>query len=241
MAIHWEKTAGKKGDFSSLAGAGIADMADAAAAAHDGAVGLEITFDDADAAYGILSLPSVDQKSIMARMWFNRNDAALDAGKLLDICYFRNGDGGVNGQIRVVNTAGTYTLQVYAVNDAAAYIGIAGIALPATWTDIRTYIQAASSAAANNGVLEVYINEVLVASTTNIDNDTKDFDDIIVGKGYTDSVGFGGSYYLDTIGIVGKIPSDYAIAPARDLALSAQQRSASLTAHQRDTNMVVLE
>ena len=52
------------------------DLNDAAAAAHDGDVGLELTFDNNTVAYGTLNATAIDQTSGVGLIWFNTNTSS---------------------------------------------------------------------------------------------------------------------------------------------------------------------
>ena len=69
----WDKEVNKRADFDAVVDAD-GDMNDSADAAHDGAVGLEFTFDDANAAFGTMNATAVNNTSGVATLWFNDHD-----------------------------------------------------------------------------------------------------------------------------------------------------------------------
>ena len=92
-------------------------MADSVAAAHDGATGLEFTFDDANAARGRLDMDAVDQASAVVPLWFNPHSVQLEVEKKIDICTLDNGANQVQANLRIFNLAGVYTAQLYIRED----------------------------------------------------------------------------------------------------------------------------
>ena len=105
----WDKIVDVKADFDSTTDAD-SDMNDTVAAMHDGHTGLEITFDDANVAYGKAALNEIDQTSIVVDKWLHPNDLDSDEGADTIFLVGRNGDDQTQFEIFVDETAGAYKL-----------------------------------------------------------------------------------------------------------------------------------
>ena len=189
---------GEVADFDAEADAD-GDLNDSAAAAHDGAVGLEFTFDDANVAQGASTLLAANALTGVIPLWFHPNTLKLEVGKVITLVYAI--DGAVNPifGLQIQNTAGQYQIASWYIDDAAAWhIG--------TFYDISTaYHQIllfwGASTGANDGFIRLFMDMELIDSVTDCDNDTLDWDAAYFGMVGTTSTTFGGSFYMDTIKI----------------------------------------
>jgi hypothetical protein len=174
------------------------DLNDHADAAHDGAVGLELTFDNNTVMYGTVNADAIDQTSGVISFWLNMNDVAVQAGTIVDIVYLFDGASAAQWLIRY--SPDTDTIVAGAINDSAgANWTTVSSALGATWHYVGMMFNQATGVGANDGTLHLYVDGVDTGGLTNIDNDTKDWDAALIGMVNTNSTTFGGSYYIDTI------------------------------------------
>jgi len=193
---YWENEIDVKADFDSVTD-GDGDMNDHADAAHDGATGLEITFDDANVAYGTINADAVNQTSGVVSFWFNKNDMALDAAAYHQLLATNGGE----WYIYLTNTAGTYQVLAQSTGDTGGGTNTALVSLADGWNKITMMWKASSGAGNDDGWTRIYVNDVLGGSATGLDNDTKTWDYLRAGMIWTNSVAFGGSFYMDTIKI----------------------------------------
>jgi hypothetical protein len=198
----WDKVVDVKADFDSVTDADV-DMNDTVAAMQDGHTGLEITFDDTNKAFGTLDFLAVNQKSVMATFSLNLNDVALEATKVVDLCYVEDGGSQVNLLFRIFRpAAGDYQLIYYARNDGGTYDTIGEHDIDhAKWYRVEFFSKLATGAGANDGVALFYVDDTLAGSESTLDSDTLDYDVAHVGMVFSDSGTYSGSYYIDTIKI----------------------------------------
>jgi hypothetical protein len=199
----WDGEVNEVADFDAETDAD-GDLNDSADAARHGATGLEITFDDNNAAYGRIDLAAVNQTEVVAVFSLNLNDlVALPVGKILDVCEIQDGAGVDIGLFRVQGTAtpGQVWMIYYARNDAAGYenIWIDTFTIQDAWHDVVLYLKMSSGVGADDGVARVWRNGILEGENDAIDNDTYDMDYANFGMTFSNAAAWGGSYYLDCI------------------------------------------
>lgn len=189
---------GDTSDFDAEADAD-GDLNATVASKHDGSHGIEITFDDANAAWGLLQLGAVDQDTFYTKFWINTNDMALEAAKIMYIAIARDGTPAWICALYIAEVSGTYLLALDTLEDGAAHSYTAGT------VDIKgngwhqIILMGKISSGADDGFYKLYHNGVLDINLTGQDNDTYDFDDVAYGMAWTSSTTFGGSFYMDTI------------------------------------------
>lgn len=199
----WDKHAdfeeGNLNDFDAVVDAD-GDLNAAMAAVHDGTWGIEITFDDANLAYGRLDMLAANQVTAIAPFWFNPNSFALDANRRVQLCV---GHSGVQTQIFFdIRWTGTHWQWRANCRTDTGVLYSTWANLPGVeddWHWVVLMWAAATGIGNNDGYLYTYIDGSLLHSHTGVDNDTKDIDYFIFGMTFTDSVGFGGSFYMDEL------------------------------------------
>lgn len=195
----WDAEVDKVADFDAETDAD-GDLNDAADAAHDGTVGLEITFDDANVAYGKMNLAAVNQTSGAITFWFDPNDAALDDGKYVVLAWCMDGAAAYHWYIWLYRSGADYAIGFSVRNDAGAFTSAGAAYVIATGYHRYDFLFKRSSGAGNDdGVNYLYLDGGLILSLTGYDNDTRDWDYLEAGMLWTNSVAFGGSFYMDTI------------------------------------------
>ena len=195
----WDKEVTAVADFNSETDAD-GDLNNNATAGHTGGNALEVTFDDANAAYGVMNASAIDQKSGWLSLWFDPNSFGLEVGKLIILANARSGVPLNSWQLLLYNVAGVYKLRMLYYNDTPTdtYDGTY-ITLADAYQKIDMVWKASTGAGNNDGWMRLYVGNDLMRDWTGHDNDTKDWDTIQVGMIYTSSTAFGGSFYLDTI------------------------------------------
>lgn len=195
----WDNEVDALADFDSVTDAD-GDLINSTYAAHDGTYGLQVAFDDVNAAYGTMNLGAVNQTSLMVSFWFSKNTVAIEDGKVL--YFLRAADGAANYQLMVQlkNDGGDFELTLYARNDATGWDEVAQI--PAVTAGYHKYdIWWKRSTGADDGICRLYQDDILIGSKTDCDNDTLDIDYIRIGMNWTNSTTFGGSFIFDSVKI----------------------------------------
>lgn len=174
------------------------DLNQAGAAAHDGASGYELTFDDANVAYGVLNAVANDQTQGVISFWFNLNNYTPNAGAytLIAGCY----DAGAwsNWAIYVYENGGSYYWYVvYGDNTPAIQVAYVGGLIASGWNHVVLMFKRSTGPGNNDGFVRFYVNKVYLGGVTNCDNDTRDWDTARFGMIWTGAAAFAGSYYID--------------------------------------------
>ena len=194
----WDKEVDEVADFDAETDAD-GDLNDSTGAAHDGDNGLEITFDDANVAYGTMDLDAVDQTSGVISLWLDKNDVAIDDGAQVFFASTHDGGGTARWALLLINDGGTYKIRANYPRDGLGSANGGTVELTAGYHNIKAMF--VRSTGADDGWMRVYIDDVLEIESTGHDNDTRDWDYLRAGMTFTSSAGFGGSYYMDTIKI----------------------------------------
>lgn len=196
---YWDKEVDVVADFDTETDTD-GDLNDHVDAAHDGDVGLEITFNDGTVAFGSIDAADIDQKTGVISFWFNPNSVALDNTKNLTLVDCINGDPLTVQYLQLYQDAGEYFLRIRYRNDANDVISSSYTEIGNNdWMLVTWMFSMSSGAGNNNGYGRLYIDNELVISQTGNDNDSYDWDTARIGMGFTNSAGFGGSFYVDTI------------------------------------------
>ncbi len=190
----WPKELDAVADFDSETDAD-GDLNDHADAAHDGAVGLEITFDDNNTAYGSLDLLALSTTGAVS-FWFNKNDMVHDGSTV--IASFKPAPASEKWNI-IFN--GDDDLVFRALTDASGALDVDDIAVGSGWHHYLFFFKASTGAGQDNGWMRVFVDDVLAGSVTGIDNDLATWDEGLFGMTFSSSTSHGGSYYMDTIKI----------------------------------------
>lgn len=199
-ADFWDSEVDAVGDFDAETDAD-GDLNDHADAAHDGAVGLEITFDDNNTAFGVTNALAVDQTSGVISLWLDKNDVAVEDGKQLYIASFHADGGGGGWSLLIINDGGTYKIRVNYPRDGLGTANGGTVDIPAGYNNYTLMFARSTGAGNDDGYLRVYVNDTEEINSSGHDNDTKDWDFARVGMTWTNSTTFSGSYYIDTIKI----------------------------------------
>lgn len=198
----WDKHAdfeeGDTSDFDAVQDAD-GDLNAAMAAAHDGTWGIEITFDNAVQATGRLDALAVDQTSGVLCLWFNPNTVGLDNGAWITLVASFDGVAATAWGLQMYNNGGTYQIRPYHYDDFAAFQAGTLQDIPDAYCHLLIMFNRSTGAGNDDGWLRFYIDADLKQNWTGHDNDTKDWDTFQLGMFWTNSAGFGGSFYMDEI------------------------------------------
>lgn len=197
----WDGEVGEVADFVAEVD-GDNDLNDSTDAAYDGDNGIEVTFDDANAAYGTLDADAIDQVSGVISLQFDKNDLAVEDTKFIEFATFIDGAAADTWGIRIYDDSGDLEMQLVYWNDAAA-LQTAGArhTIAAGYNNYKVMFSRSTGAGNNDGWMRLYVGNVLIINDTGHDNDTLDWDSLDIGIISTDSTTFTGSFYMDTIKI----------------------------------------
>lgn len=178
------------------------DLNESVAAAHDGAKGYEITFDDANVAYGRLDMGAIDQVTACVAFWFDPHSFTPENDKRLHIC--RGDSGAPQGQfyVNLRKHNGTYQMRTFLRTDGGLSYFNVDEDIPGVnddWHFVVIFWGASTGAGNDDGYFHFFIDNTYWASksVTGVDNDEKDVDSVYFGMIATTATTFGGSFYMD--------------------------------------------
>ena len=167
----WDATAdfeeGDVTDFTAVNGTPTASVG----SVKNGTYGCEM---DIGTEYGNLDVAAIeDDTRITAECWFDPNTATI--ASLTDVVRIMSMIDGATTivSVEIRNNAGTYQLRVGHTTDSAGLTYTSFAAISDAYQLLRCVWRASSGAGNNDGVCYLFVNNVLLASQTAIDNDTK--------------------------------------------------------------------
>jgi hypothetical protein len=171
------------------------DLSLSSASAMFGSYGLQALIDDTTSIYAVDRSPK-GELQYRARFYFDPNSVSIPSGNGFSIL---GGSGNVGSTCRVMlnNAGGSYTVQLLAVTDASAWVAGAQIATLDEPQLIEIEYKAASAVGANDGYLKLWLNETLVDTIENLDNETRLIDDVYLGAASSLDSGTSGTIYFD--------------------------------------------
>jgi RHS repeat-associated protein len=179
---------------SSATGSGTLTVSTAAALA--GTYGMQVQINSTTARYVVDSQPA-DESRYRARFYFDPNSITMANGDAHYIFYGYHGGPTVILRIELQYSSGNYQLRVAAADDSTTYTNSSW----ATITDAPHYIeldwQAATSAGANNGKVDWWIDDVQQTGVSGIDVDTRRLGTVRLGAVSGLDAGTTGTYYFD--------------------------------------------
>ena len=97
---------------------------------------VQVRFDDANLAYGVMNADTVDQTSGVLSFWFAKSNVAIQAGAFINLAYVMDGGAGVNWIIRLQSTG---IISAYTLDDGAGYSEVSTSALSGGWHKISIH------------------------------------------------------------------------------------------------------
>lgn len=197
----WDKTAdfeeGDTSDFDAESDAD-GDLNAATDAAREGTYGIEITFDDSNAAYGDLNPSSASTTGVLS-FEFNPNSVSMGTNEYIHIARADSG-GAAKWRLRLFYDGSDYQLYMVHSLDSGTTTS-SKYTITDGWQHVMMLFVRSSGAGANDGWARLYVDGVEVVSLTGMDNDTVSWDGSSFGMIDTDVSSPSGSYYMDEIRI----------------------------------------
>jgi uncharacterized protein YjiK len=168
------------------------DLSVSPAAALVGANGLQVVIDDNTSIYATDDTPNAEPR-YRTRFYFDPNSISMANG---DSHYIFQGYSGTSTAVLRVQfrfSGGSYQVRAALRNDASSWANINWF----TISDAPHVIELDWQAAANNGILTLWIDDVQQASLSGIDNGTRRIDRARLGAVTGVDTGTRGTYYLD--------------------------------------------
>lgn len=184
-------------DFSlwSSTSLGGGDLSLSSSSAIFGSYGMQALINDTTSLYATDTSP-LDEPQYKARFYFDPNSVSIPSNNGFSI-FSGGGDAGSVFRLMLNNSAGSYKLQAQAYNDAGGTVLGQQIAITDAPQVIEIAFKAASAAGANDGYFELWLNDVLVDTIANLDNDTRLMDYVNLGATSSLDTGTSGTIYFD--------------------------------------------
>lgn len=176
-------------------------------AAYLGSHGAEVTFDDANQAFGWIHATSVNRTEGVVDMWFDPHSVGLSAGEAIAVLVSLDGTYDAYWYWRLQNNGGTFEIEATAVDDSSVEQSPSAIALSSNsgYVLVRMQFKRSSGPGNDDGELYLYAvdgSTITTESITGLDNDTRDWDSFGVGMlDASQASGFSGSYYFDQVNV----------------------------------------
>lgn len=187
------------GDFSawssSMTDAG--DLSVDAAAAQIGSYGLLALIDDNNTIYVTDDWPN-EETRYRARLDFDPNSITMASGDNHSLVYGYTATSPVVLRVQFRFTGGSYQLRAALRTDGSGWDSTSWFGISDASHSIEIDWRAASAGGANNEGLALWIDGVLRANLTNVDNDTRRIDRGRIGAVAGIDSGTRGTYYFDS-------------------------------------------
>jgi len=161
-----------------------------------GSYGMQAVINDTTAIY-VTDYSPANEQMYRARFQFDPNSLVIPSGNSFSILS-ASALNGVGYRLMLSSVSGAYELQAQAFGDAST-----------TWVEgavvntvdapqlIEVEFKTASAAGANDGYLKLWVNDTLVDTISNLDNDTRLIDTASLGATGSLDAGTGGTIYFD--------------------------------------------
>ena len=149
------------------------------------------------AAYGKFNI--INQIEFFTSFWIDINSITNDDNSKVITMFSAIETGiGANINLRLLENGGVYTCAVFYRTDAGEVI-LANFSFPDFYSEVSVYWKASSGIGANDGIIYITVNGVIVVSETTLDNDTRQVDDFRYGTTFSNWVNPIGEFYMDSI------------------------------------------
>jgi hypothetical protein len=174
------------------------DLSVSAQAAHQGSYGLSALIDDRKNLRAIHTSP-LDETHYRARFYFDPNSLAMGAGKAHYIFEGMDLLAAYSPVLRLelLYESGAYKLRAQGMNDSWGYANSGKYVISDDWHMIELEWQAASVPGANDGFVNLWIDDTLAGTLSNLDNDTHTIRQALLGATNGIDTGASGSMYFD--------------------------------------------
>ncbi|MBK7317720.1 DNRLRE domain-containing protein [Candidatus Villigracilis affinis] len=175
---------------------GNGDLSISTNAAIAGAYGLQALINDTTAIYLVEDDFLFNEPQYHARFYFDPNSIAIPGNNAFSI--FSGGNStGTAFRIMLYGNGGTYKLQAQPRNDTTAYIQGQQITMADSPHLIEITFKASSAAGLSDGYFELWLDDMLVDTIVNLDNDTRKISYTELGATGSLDVGTNGTIYFD--------------------------------------------
>ncbi len=187
----------ESGDFSlwSSTTLGGGDLSISSPSAIFGSYGMQAVINDT-ASMNVTDSSPADETQYHARFYLDPNSISIPNNNGFSI-FSAGGDAGSVFRVTLNNSGGSYTLQTQAYHDAGGMVSGQPIVITDEPQVIEAAFQASSAAGVNDGYFELWVNDVLVDTIPNLDNDARLVEYVNLGATSGIDTGTSGAIYFD--------------------------------------------
>jgi len=166
-------------------------------AAMEGNYGLQVQILSNNSIYVMDNLPEAEP-TYRVHFLFNPNSIGMGKNDTLAILVGYTEDGTAAFLVELRNSKGNYQLRAGLISDRANYTYTQWINITDNWHSIEINWQAATALAANDGSLDLWIDDVREENIGSIDNDIRRIDSIRLGAIDEIDNGTRGIFFFDS-------------------------------------------
>jgi RHS repeat-associated protein len=171
------------------------DLSVSSSAALSGSYGMQAVINDLTEITATDYSPT-NEGLYRARFQFDPNSIIIPSGNGFSI--METGTANGNGyRLMLSEDSGGYKLQAQTMSDAGTWIAGSMVNIPDAPQVIEVEYKAASAAGADDGYLKLWLNDTLVDTIANVDNDTLLIDNVSLGATGSLDAGTSGTVYFD--------------------------------------------
>ena len=188
----------ESGDFTawSASKTGSGDLSVSAAAAMQGAQGMQALINDTGTMYVTDEIPNAEPH-YRARFYFDPNSISMASGDAHSIFNAYMGSWKSVGRVELQSFGGVYRLRERVLNDDGSWTNTPWFEISDGPHPVEVDWRAASTAGANNGGISLWIDGVEQADLFSVDNDSQRVDRVRLGAVTGLDSGTSGTYYFD--------------------------------------------
>lgn len=185
--------------FDSVAGGDTSTLTATAAAALRGSFGASVGIPgDLATRFGQITGPNAE-KLLTLQFLFDPNSIVMALADLFNFILISDSNPGTAFRLNFTNNAGVYNFNPIATNDAGGNVFGAAFVIPDRVVQIRIELKFSSEIGADDGFIKHYVDGEPETFMMNIDNDTRDANEINVGAISGVDAGTNGTLFLDNI------------------------------------------
>lgn len=187
----------ESGDFAlwSSTSLGGGDLSVSSPSALFGLYGMQAIINDTTS-MGVTDFSPTDEVQYHARFYLDPNSISIPNNNGFSI-FSAGGDAGLVFRVALNKSGGSYTLQTQAYHDAGGAVSGQPTAITDESQLIEVAFKASSAAGVNDGYLKLWLNDALVDTIPNLDNDVRLVEYVNLGATSGVDTGTSGTLYFD--------------------------------------------
>jgi hypothetical protein len=174
---------------------GNGDLSISSNSALQGLSGLQALINDTSSIY-VTDYSPINDSQYHARFLFDPNSISIPNNNSFAI-FTGAGGNGITFRLMLFNESNIYKLQMWVMNDNSAWTASNKVVIIDEPQAIELEFKSSSAIGANNGYTKLWINNILVDTFSNLDNDTRLIGQVSLGAVQSLDTGTSGIIYFD--------------------------------------------